>query len=270
MIERARDADVPCSWVLGDGIYGSGRRLRMRLGAREQSFVLAVCGNEKLWPVPDGRMGQHAASASAAAVAAESRHRLGAGPGARGERLCDWARVRLVGLQEPPWDHWRLIRRSRKDPGELAISVVFGPADPSLATLARVDGGICMSNNAAERALRGIAVGPGNWTFAGSDRGAAPADRGPACGGPDRPARRRGLDGDVLQRDAVQGVADAAAGARGGLVDAAEGVSSTRRICASMCCRDAPIARSASARPRFSGSVAASIMMVICSPVVTC
>ena len=45
---------------------------------------------------------------------------------------------------------------------------------------------------------------------------------------------------------------------------------STRRICASMCCRDAPIARSASARPRFSGSVAASIMMVICSPVVTC
>jgi transposase len=33
------------------------------------------------------------------------------------------------------------------------------------------DGHICMSNNAAERALRGIAVGRGNWTFAGSDRG---------------------------------------------------------------------------------------------------
>jgi transposase len=34
-----------------------------------------------------------------------------------------------------------------------------------------VDGRICMSNNAAERALRGIAVGRRNWTFAGSDRG---------------------------------------------------------------------------------------------------
>jgi transposase len=33
------------------------------------------------------------------------------------------------------------------------------------------DGRICMSNNAAERALRGIAVGRRNWTFAGSDRG---------------------------------------------------------------------------------------------------
>jgi transposase len=33
------------------------------------------------------------------------------------------------------------------------------------------DGRICLSNNAAERALRGIALGRRNWTFAGSDRG---------------------------------------------------------------------------------------------------
>src|SRR5438105_9939915 len=33
------------------------------------------------------------------------------------------------------------------------------------------DGRICMSNNAAERELRGIAVGRRNWTFAGSDDG---------------------------------------------------------------------------------------------------
>jgi len=33
------------------------------------------------------------------------------------------------------------------------------------------DGRLCLSNNAAERALRGIAVGRRNWTFAGSDAG---------------------------------------------------------------------------------------------------
>jgi transposase len=33
------------------------------------------------------------------------------------------------------------------------------------------DGRLCMTNNAAERALRGIAVGRHNWTFAGSDTG---------------------------------------------------------------------------------------------------
>jgi len=33
------------------------------------------------------------------------------------------------------------------------------------------DGRICLSNNAAERAIRGVAVGRKNWTFAGSDSG---------------------------------------------------------------------------------------------------
>src|ERR1700748_2609682 len=33
------------------------------------------------------------------------------------------------------------------------------------------DGRICLSNNAAERALRGIAIGRKAWLFAGSDRG---------------------------------------------------------------------------------------------------
>ena len=34
------------------------------------------------------------------------------------------------------------------------------------------DGRICLTNNAAERALSGIALGRRNWTFAGSQRGA--------------------------------------------------------------------------------------------------
>jgi hypothetical protein len=33
------------------------------------------------------------------------------------------------------------------------------------------DGRICLTNNAAERALRGIALGRKSWLFAGLDRG---------------------------------------------------------------------------------------------------
>ena len=33
------------------------------------------------------------------------------------------------------------------------------------------DGRICLSNNAAERALRGVALGRKSWLFCGSDRG---------------------------------------------------------------------------------------------------
>jgi hypothetical protein len=41
------------------------------------------------------------------------------------------------------------------------------------ATFARFldDGRICLTNNAAERALRGVALGRKSWLFAGSDRG---------------------------------------------------------------------------------------------------
>ena len=37
------------------------------------------------------------------------------------------------------------------------------------------DGRICLTNNAAERALRGFALGRKAWLFAGSERGAAQA-----------------------------------------------------------------------------------------------
>jgi transposase len=39
------------------------------------------------------------------------------------------------------------------------------------------DGRICLSNNAAERALRGIAFGRKSWVFACSDRGGQQAQR---------------------------------------------------------------------------------------------
>jgi len=38
-------------------------------------------------------------------------------------------------------------------------------------TLFLEDGRVCLSNNAAERALRGICLGRKSWLFCGSDRG---------------------------------------------------------------------------------------------------
>lgn len=41
------------------------------------------------------------------------------------------------------------------------------------------DGRICLSNNAAERALRGVALGRKAWLFCGSDRGGQRAAQSP-------------------------------------------------------------------------------------------
>jgi SRSO17 transposase len=140
MIGRALDAGLRCAWVLGDEVYGSDRQLRVDLEEREQPFVLTMHGNEKLWSVLGGKFGQHAAADLAKALPDDAWQRLSAGAGAKGERLYNWARVRLMRLQEPPWEHWLLVRRSRRDPEDLAYYVVFAPEDTTLATLARVAG----------------------------------------------------------------------------------------------------------------------------------
>jgi SRSO17 transposase len=140
MIARAIAADIPFAWVLGDEVYGSDRRLRLDLEQQQRPFVLAIRSNEKLWSILDDRMGQHTAAALAAAVPEAAWHPLSAGAGAKGERFYDWARVRLMRLQQPPWDHWLLVRRHPSKPDQLAYYLVFGPADTSLATLARVAG----------------------------------------------------------------------------------------------------------------------------------
>ena len=59
-------------------------------------------------------------------------------------------------------------------------SAVIKPVDYMLKRFDRFsaflgDGRICLTNNAAERALRGFALGRKAWLFAGSDRGAARA-----------------------------------------------------------------------------------------------
>ena len=75
------------------------------------------------------------------------------------------------------------------------------------------DGRICLSNNAAERALRGIALGRKSWLFAGSDRG---GERAAVMYTLIQTAKLNGVDpqswlADVLERIADHKVTDLAA-----------------------------------------------------------
>jgi SRSO17 transposase len=144
MIERALDAGVPCAWVLGDEVYGSDHKLRAALERREQAYVLTVRRNEQVWAVRDKKTGWYTAAELAQACPASAWQCHSAGAGTKGERLYDWARVPFARRGPPqaqaPWQHWLLIRRHRQDPDNVAYYVVFGPANTSLATLARVAG----------------------------------------------------------------------------------------------------------------------------------
>ena len=68
------------------------------------------------------------------------------------------------------------------------------------------DGRICLTNNAAERALRAIAVGRKNWLFAGSDRGGG--ERAAAIYTLIATARLNGVDAQAWLADTLRRIAD--------------------------------------------------------------
>src|ERR671916_170021 len=67
------------------------------------------------------------------------------------------------------------------------------------------DGRICLTNNAAERALRGIALGRKSWLFAGSDRG---GDRAAAMYSLIATAKLNGVDPLAWLADVLDRIAD--------------------------------------------------------------
>jgi SRSO17 transposase len=137
MAALAIEAGVPCAWVLGDSVYGSDKGLRIMLESHDTPYVLAVRGNERLIM---GDFCSHTAQDLAVDLPKREWRRLPAGEGSKGPRLYDWARLRLMRLQSPPWDHWLLIRRSIADPTDTAFYVTFGPHTTELEELAAVAG----------------------------------------------------------------------------------------------------------------------------------
>jgi len=84
------------------------------------------------------------------------------------------ARHRLVGPLVEDLRDWMRAEQgtmSKHNPVAKAISYMFKKDRWNAFTLFLEDGRICLTNNAAERALRGIALGRKSWLFAGSERG---------------------------------------------------------------------------------------------------
>jgi transposase len=87
---------------------------------------------------------------------------------------------------------------------------VAGPIDYMLKRWARFasfidDGRVCLTNNAAERALRGFAIGRKSWLFAGSERG---ADRAAAMATLIQTAKLNDIDPLAWLADVLARIAD--------------------------------------------------------------
>jgi transposase len=144
-------------------------------------------------------------AASGAPLARQALDRIGALYGIEKE---------IGGL---PADRRRAIRQSRAGPllddlkawfeatlprisgkSELAGAIRYALTRWSQLTRYRDDGHLAIDNNAAERAIRGIALGRKNWLFAGSDAGGA---RAAAIYSLIETAKLNGIDPEAWLRD---------------------------------------------------------------------
>ncbi len=84
------------------------------------------------------------------------------------------ARHRLVRPLVDELHEWMRAEQdtmSKHNPVAKAIAYMFKKDRWDAFTVFLEDGRVCLTNNAAERALRGIALGRKSWLFAGSERG---------------------------------------------------------------------------------------------------
>lgn len=136
MLARAFAVGVPAGWVTGDEMYGNDTDLRRWLEAGSHPYVLAVSCGHPLWQ--EGA--QERADALIAALPTQAWGTISCGEGSQGERLYDWACIRLPYESAAGTAQWLLARRSRSDPAEVAYFRAFGSAATALEELARVAG----------------------------------------------------------------------------------------------------------------------------------
>jgi SRSO17 transposase len=204
LLPRALDAKVPAAWVTADEVYGQDPGLRAWLQDRRQPYVLAIKRSERL------EVGGATAEQLLGRVPADRWLRLSAGDGAKGRRLYDWTRIPLAATSPAGMTRWLLVRRSLRDPDELAFYTCAGPAGTPLTQLVTIAGtrwsievgfqtakgevGLTTTRSAAGRA--GIAISPWRCWPTPSSRSCAPGrpmgkggragDRGRRAAGADR------------------------------------------------------------------------------------
>ncbi|SEN23943.1 transposase, IS4 family [Stigmatella aurantiaca] len=135
MLQRAFDAGLRPSWVVGDEVYGRDGDLRRFLEQRHQRYVLAIASNTYVW----SGFRQVTAGQVLAQVKQEDWTCVSAGAGSKGPRLYDWVRVR-VNSHSGTLARWLLFRRSLTDAEHVAHYWVHAPANTSLEAMVRAAG----------------------------------------------------------------------------------------------------------------------------------
>src|SRR3712207_9460647 len=105
MLKRAFEAGVPCTWVVGDCLYGADSQTRRLIEAHGRGYVLAVTSAQRLGLKPVEDLLQDGPAKGWAGVRASE--------GAKGARTEQWGHL-CYGVPPGRVEKGQLIRRQRE------------------------------------------------------------------------------------------------------------------------------------------------------------
>jgi SRSO17 transposase len=136
MLKRAFDAGLAANWVTADEVYGSDSKFRQLLEKQGVGYVVAVSCQQRLFLHGCyDRVDHHVQE-----LPRRKWKKLSCGPGAKGERLYEWALVPFGVPTEQDRRKGLLVRRSLKDPNERAYYFTHAKKGMHLAQLVQVAG----------------------------------------------------------------------------------------------------------------------------------
>lgn len=137
MLERARAAGLPFSWIAGDSVYGADHAILRWAETNQVGYVMAVTTGRRLARRPVAQWCAEQIEALPADTPVWQR--LSAGAGAKGPRLYDWACIPYRGAAQS-FQCALLVRRSLVDPEDRTFSVTHAPEGTRLCDLVRIAG----------------------------------------------------------------------------------------------------------------------------------
>lgn len=136
VLRRAVNSGLSAQWVCADEVYGSDSAFRNCCEELGLGYVVAVTSAAQIFHNGQrGRVSDHVAE-----FRKRDWKRLSCGSGTKGERLYDWAIVRWPGTPESSFERGLLVRRSLKDPSDLAYYFFRAPRGTSLQNLVLIAG----------------------------------------------------------------------------------------------------------------------------------
>ena len=136
MLHRVLDSHLQASWVTADEIYGRDSQFRKLLEKQGIGYVVAVSCQQRLFL--NGQYGR--IDEQVLEIPKRQWKKLSCGAGSKGQRFYQWAFVPFPTPTERGMHKGWLVRRSLKDPEDLAYYFTHAPAGTKLKKLVEVAG----------------------------------------------------------------------------------------------------------------------------------